>query len=175
MAERIIKFGLSEQEIDRAIRELEEYKQSVIQKTVVFREKAAEKIAELARSGFDGAIADDLTDDSGGAKQASVKVYLDSRENVTTVIAYGEDAVWVEFGAGVYHNGAAGSSPHPYGSELGFTIGSYGKGKGKGKAWGYYENGKLKLSHGTPAVMPMASALTAVLNGIEGIAREVFS
>lgn len=79
---------------------------------------------------------DDLTNESGGARTAEVQVSIDERENVSIVIAAGEDAVWVEFGAGVYHNGSAGSSPHPKGSELGFTIGGYGKGMGKRQTWG---------------------------------------
>lgn len=101
---------------------------SMIRKTELLRKKVAEQIETLAQNGFNGAIVDDLTEDSGGARRAEVQVSIDERENVSVVIAAGEDAVWVEFGAGVYHNGSAGSSPHPKGSELGFTIGGYGKG-----------------------------------------------
>ena len=80
----------------------------------------------------------------------------------------------VEFGAGVYHNGSPGSSPHPHGAELGMTIGGFGKGNGKKEVWGFYENGELKLSRGTPARMPMALAITTVCNDIQSIAKEVF-
>ncbi len=89
-------------------------------------------------------------------RYAQVDVSVDNRGSVTVVVASGEDAVWVEFGAGVYHNGSPGSSPHPHGAELGMTIGGFGKGNGKKEVWGFYENGELKLSHGTPARMPMA-------------------
>ena len=103
-----------------------------------------------------------------------MQVSIDERENVSIVIAAGEDAVWVEFGAGVYHNGSAGSSPHPEGSKLGFTIGGYGKGMGKRQTWGFYEDGELRLTHGTPAVMPMYNAVKAVCDEIADIAKEVF-
>lgn len=103
-----------------------------------------------------------------------VDVSVDNRGSVTVVIASGGDAVWVEFGAGVYHNGSPGSSPHPHGAELGMTIGGFGKGNGKKETWGFYEEGELKLTHGTPAVMPMARAVTTVCNEISQIAREVF-
>ena len=172
MAKRTIKIGLSEQDIDRAIRELAQYKADFTQKVELLREKVAERLADEARSGFTGAIADDLV--KGGQRLADVKVSVDNRGSLTVVVASGEDAVWVEFGAGVYHNSSPGSSPHPSGVELGFTIGSFGKGNGKKKTWGFYEDGELKLSQGTPATMPMYRAMQTVCNDIKDIAREVF-
>jgi len=163
---------LSEREISKAIRELEQYKQEIIQKTDLLRERVAERIAELSRSGFAGAIVDDLV--KGGQRTAQVDVSIDNRENVTIVIASGEDAIWAEFGAGVHHNGSPGSSPHPKGSEMGFTIGGYGKGMGKKDTWGFYEDGELRLTHGAPATMPMYNALKTVCDEISEIAREVF-
>lgn len=174
MGKKVISFGLSVGEINRAIKELERYKQDIIRKSELLQQKVAEKIESLVKSGFDGAIVDDLTADSGGARKANVQVSIDERDNVSVVIAAGEDAVWVEFGAGVYHNGSAGSSPHPKGSELGFTIGGYGKGMGKRKTWGFYEDGELRLTHGAPAVMPMYNAMKTVCDEIASIAKEVF-
>ena len=172
MAKKVISFGLSEKEIDRAIKELEQYKKEIIRKTTLLRVKIAERIETEVRSGFSGAVVDDLL--NGGKKTAQVSVSMDNKENVSVVIAAGEDAIWVEFGAGVFHNGSAGASPHPKGSELGFTIGGYGKGMGKKQTWGYYEDGELKLTHGTPATMPMYRAVRTVCSEIAEIAREVF-
>lgn len=174
MGKKVIRISLSEKDIDRAIKELEQYKQEIIRKTELLRKKIADRIGEFAQSGFNGAIVDGLTEESGGARKAEVQVSIDERENVSVVIAAGEDAVWVEFGAGVYHNGSAGSSPHPRGSELGFTIGGYGKGMGKRQTWGFYEDGELRLTHGTPAVMPMYNAVKTVCDEIADIAREVW-
>ena len=172
MGKKVIRFGLSAREIDRAIRELEQYKQDIIRKTDLLRERVAERLAELSRDGFAGAVVDDLL--KGGQRTAQVDVSIDQRDNVTLVIARGEDAVWVEFGAGVHYNGSAGASPHPKGSELGFTIGGYGKGMGKKDVWGFYEDGELRLTHGTPATMPMYNAVKTVCDEIAEIAREVF-
>ena len=172
MAKKVISFRLSEHDIDRAIRELEQYKQDIIRKTELLRKKIAEKLADEARSGFAGAIVDDLL--RGGVKTAEVEVTVNPGDNISVIIAKGKDAVWVEFGAGVYHNGSAGSSPHPKGSELGLTIGGYGKGRGKRQVWGYRKDGELKLTHGTPAVMPMYNAMKIVCDEIADIAREVF-
>lgn len=172
MGKKVITFGLSAREINRAIKELEQYKQEIIRKTDLLREKVADRLAELAKSGFAGAVVDDLL--RGGQRTAQVDVTIEDRENVTLVIANGEDAIWAEFGAGVHHNGSPGSSPHPKGSELGFTIGSYGKGMGKKDSWGFYEDGELRLTHGAPATMPMYNALKTVCDEISEIAREVF-
>ncbi len=169
---KVIRCGLSTRDIDQAIRELENCKQDLVKKSNLLRQKLADRIAVLAQSGFEGAVIDDLL--RGGARTAEVSVFVASTEKVSLVIASGEDAVWVEFGAGVYHNGSAGSSPHPNGSELGFTIGSYGKGRGDREVWGFYEAGELILTHGAPAVMPMYNAVKTVCDEIDDVAREVF-
>lgn len=173
MGKKVISFGLSEKEIDRAIKELEDYKKEFLKKCEELRQRVAERIRQKAQEGFNGAVVDDLTAESGGARMAEVSVVTEDSDDVTLVIAQGTDAVWVEFGAGVYHNGAVGSSPNPYGANLGFTIGGYGE-NGKKQAWGFYENGDLKITHGTPATMPMFHAVQDVLDGIGDIAKEVF-
>ena len=79
----------------------------------------------------------------------------------------------------MYHNGSVGSSPNPYGNDLGFTIGSYGKGYGKGQVWGYYTDPENKtglvLTHGTPATMPMYNAAMGVMRKAVEIAKEVWA
>ncbi len=172
MGRKVISFGLSTSEINRAMKELADYKQEILHKTELLREKVAERLADEAKNGFSGAVVDDLT--RGEQRFAQVDVSIDNRGSVTVVVASGEDAVWVEFGAGVYHNGSPGSSPHPRGAELGMTIGGFGKGNGKKEIWGFYEDGELKLTRGTPARMPMALAVTTVCNDIQSIAKEVF-
>lgn len=173
MAKKIIKVGLSTKEIDKAIREIERYKQDIIRKTALLRERIAEKIRDRSQSGFAGAIVDDLL--GGGAKIADVTVDITHGDNISIVFTNSEDAIWVEFGAGVYHNGSVGSSPHPKGAELKYTIGGYGKGFGARNVWGFRdENGEVHLTHGTPAVMPMYNAVKTVCDEIDSIAREVF-
>ena len=79
-----------------------------------------------------------------------------------TIRLQGEQAVFVEFGAGVFYNGSPGTSPHPYGVELGYTIGDYGLGLGKNETWEYMEKGKYHITHGTPAAMPLYNASVAI-------------
>lgn len=174
VSKQTISIELSEDGIDAALKKLAQYKQGVLEKEKQLRQKVAEFLKSEAQSGFNGAVVDDLTDRSGGARYGDVDVSIDNRGNVTVVVANGEDAVWIEFGAGVHYNGSVGSSPNPYGAKLGFIIGGYGKGNGRKETWGFYEDGELKITHGTPAKMPMANAVTALCNEFPRIAKEVF-
>lgn len=159
--------------IDQAIRELERYKADFLKKVEIYRKRIAEEIANLASQKFGSATMEHTV--KGATRKPDVNVSVDDRGSITVVVADGEDAVWCEFGAGVYYNGSVGSSPNPYGNDLGFTIGSYGKGYGKGKAWGYYdESGELVITRGTPASMPMYNSAKEVTKRAIEIAREVF-
>lgn len=169
---KVIQLSLDPQSIGRAVKEVKAYKREIEEKTELLRKRVAQKIAQMAQSGFNGAIVDDLT--RGGARMASVSVEVNEHGDVSVVIASGEDAVWAEFGTGVYHNGPVGTSPHPKGSELGMTIGGYGKGMGAKTTWGFREGDELFLTHGAPASMPMYSAFEAVRKEIAAIAKEVF-
>ncbi len=173
MSKTVIKCTLDPQDIDRAIKELKQYKREFLKKVEIYRKRVAEEIAEIASLGFGSATIEHTI--YGTTRKPDVSVSVSERGDISIVVANGEDAVWCEFGAGVYFNGSVGSSPHPKGTELGFTIGSYGKGYGKGNAWGYYDdNGELVITRGTPATMPMYNAAKEVTKKAIEIAREVF-
>lgn len=185
MNKTVITFDLSEEEIDRAIKEVETFRDDFRVKVDTYRKRIAEEIAVNASIGFGSAIMDDIVGEVVGGQKAmggsprspEVEVDFSHDGDISVVIAMGEDAVWCEFGAGVYHNGSVGSSPNPYGSKNGFTIGSYGQGRGKQQVWGYWaDESKTKaiITRGTPATMPMYNAVQEVLSKSIAIAREVF-
>ena len=158
MGKRKITVELTESGIDKAIKELEEYKKDIKRKTALLQDRVAKRIEEEADKGFASAVVDDLV--RGGYQKPDVTVNYTTQGDISVIVAQGEDAVWVEFGAGVYHNGNLGSSPHPRGSELGMTIGGYGQGKGKQKSWGFKDaDGTLHVTRGTPAQMPLEKAV----------------
>lgn len=173
VAKKVIAVDLSVDSLQNAINALESYRDTLDDKCIELREKIAQKLTGDAQAGFDGAVVDDIIS-GGGARLANVTVNWEHNgDGATVVIAQGDDAVWVEFGAGVYHNGAVGSSPNPYGAELGFTIGSFGR-NGARATWGFSEGGSLILTHGTPASMPLFHAVQELLPDIAEMAREVF-
>jgi len=168
--------------IDRAVNEIREYSRWVQRKTDELRVRVAELIANQAQATFQSSIADNGFKVVNGypvddTRFGNVVVTVKPEDDKTTlVVADGKDAVFMEFGAGVYHNGAVGSSPNPWGTGLGFTIGSYGKGNGRKEVWGYYgEDGEIHLTHGAPASMPLYKAVQSVSRDIVKIAREVFA
>lgn len=173
MGKKVIRTKMDEKSIDKAIKELETYKRDFMEKVDKYRKRIAEEIANSASLNFSSATMEYTV--MGASRKPNVDVYVDDRGSIAVVVADGEDAVWCEFGAGVYYNVAVGSSPNPLAPPLGFTIGSYGKGYGKGKAWGYYDDaGDLVITRGTPASMPMYSSAKDVAKKAITIAREVF-
>lgn len=183
MNKTVIKCGLSVDEIDKAIKEIEKFKEDFRKKVDTYRKRIAEEVRASAQLNFGNSIVDDVIGTIVDGKvvkgvtsrKADVTVDVDERGSILVVVAHGEDAVWCEFGSGVYHNGSVGSSPHPRGDKLGFKIGSYGKGHGKQEVWGYKdEKGEIVITHGTPATMPMYNAAMEVKRKAVAIAREVF-
>lgn len=169
-----ISFSLSEKDLSGALRELEQEKRALVGRLDMLREKVAERIAWSAARGFSLSTADDLLGEE--APRPDVRVSVKHDGALSVVIAEGKDAVFIEFGAGVFSNGPAGASPHPQGAALGMTIGSYGEGKGARTVWGFRgEDGELHLSRGVPAAMPMYRAAREALGEIEALAVEVFS
>lgn len=180
---KTIRFALDVASIDNAIRELERYRDDFKAKCEQLRQKIAERIMWSAQQGFNAAmVSDTYMQIDGKAKQSispkmggQVEVTVEHGDAMSVVIADGEDAIFIEFGAGVYYNGAAGDSPHPWGLEHGFGIGTYGQGKGVRDAWGYKdENGAIILTHGTPAAMPMYRGTEEAIRALDDIVREVF-
>ena len=181
--------------IDDVLRQIDKYRQWVERKTRVLQERVAQIIRDNADAVFSVALLDDTfaiveTDASGKRVQVAdapkvggnVSVTIDhdgDGDKFTLVIARGNDGnmdhIWMEFGAGVYYNGAVGSSPHPQAGKFGYVIGGYGKGMGKNNIWGYYgDDGKLHLTHGTPASMPLYRSMMEAWEDIIDIARQVF-
>lgn len=134
--------------------------------TPAMRQAVAKRLQSLIAQGFSSAIVD-------GDTVSDVDVTFSDDGTVTTVLATGKDVIFIEFGAGVYFNGSVGSSPHPKGHEFGFTIGSYGKGKGSRETWAYYTDGKVQWTHGTKATMPVFKACEIIKLELPKIIKEV--
>lgn len=166
-----ITLRLNEASIAAAIKEVKKYKADLRKKAEKIRIEVAKRLAKLCEEGFNGAAYDDVLYE--GTKVPDVSVTVDEKDNITLVIAHGKEAIFAEFGAGVYYNPSG--SPHPSRPAGIVAIGEYGYGYGKRKVWGYYdESGELKLTHGTPASAPMYFAVKEIIEQIPEIAKEVF-
>ena len=122
----VIHIPLSEDGIEQAIREIKAYKRQL-------NGKIQRLITAMCRYGEDYAI--------------NVVGHVDTGETVNSIQGYrngnrgvivaGGNAIWLEFGTGVYYNGHPNGSPHPLGEELGFRIGEYGQQHGLDQGWFY--------------------------------------
>lgn len=168
MARKTIYIQMSTKSISEAIRDVRAYKQWVVEKTEELTQRLAEAGAAEARVRFSGARYDD------GKSQNDVSVSVERAPGGYRIVAQGGAVFFIEFGAGVYYNG---SEPYPEPRPSGIAgIGEYGKGYGKRKAWGFYdENGNLIVTHGTQAAMPMLHASRSIMQDVAKIAREVFA
>ena len=164
MRKTIIKCMLDSQDIDRAIKELKQYKQNFLKKEKQLLEGLAEIGLKEASVRFTTAMYDGVND---------VSVKLDGKNNRYVITAEGKAVAFIEFGAGVYHNT---SEPYPNPRPDGIVgIGEYGKGKGKRKAWGYLnENNEVVITRGNPAAMPMWYASEEIRNSVLRVVKEVF-
>lgn len=161
-----VTMQLNPDSINKAIKEIKDYKKWVNTKTSLFCKKLAQIGAAEAKVRFSDAI-------YSGDKDIKVKVKR--TQNGWAIVAEGQAVAFIEFGAGVYYNP---SEPYPEPRPEGISnIGGYGKGYGKRKAWGYYQDGdknKLVITHGNPAAMPMWNARKEMEREITRIAKEVF-
>lgn len=159
-----IKITLDESSIKDAIKKLQNYKLYIEQKTKLLTERLALIGAQEASIRFTTAMYD-------GNNDVTVDVFPTSKG--WTIAASGQAVCFIEFGAGVYHNT---SEPYPNPRPTGVVgIGEYGKGMGKRKAWGFYdESGELVVTRGTPAALPMWYATQEMERMVAAIAREVF-
>lgn len=165
-----ISISLSQKSIQNAINEVRKYQRELIDKNELF----VRRLAELGIPIIDQNIAA-AQGDSDKSHNTYIKINSFGSYSEAKLVVEGSDLLFIEFGAGAYYNGSAGTSPHPKGEEFGYTIGSYGKGQGSKDFWFYYaDTGESVMSHGTEATMPVFRASQEIIQNIRRIAREVF-
>lgn len=171
MARKTIKIDLFDgKSLDNAIKQIQEYKERLSNKCEMF----VHRLAEVGIPIIDQNIAL-AAGDSDKGHNTYIKINSFGSYSQARLIVEGKDLLFIEFGAGVHYNGNLGGSPHPKGKEMGYTIGSYGKGQGKNDFWFYYaDSGEAVMSHGTKSTMPVYKAGIEIRRQVLKIAREVF-
>lgn len=151
--------------VSSAIKELREYRRWISEKTKELNEELAKLGAKVAETGFAGK-------GDEGDDPATVSVQKKGKGWVIT--AHGKTAFFVEFGAGIYYNGA---EPYPEDRPAGVVkIGEYGKGRGKTNGWYFIgKDGNKVFTRGTKAEMPMYHAKKTIEQELTDVAVRVFS
>ena len=152
--------GLSQKNINNAIKEVHKYRKWVEEKEAELRIRLATVGATVASIQFTRAIYDGTND---------VSVRVDNTGSVAVIYAEGESVAFIEFGSGnkLGHG-------HPQAGELGMGPGTYPSDKGlwnNPKGWWY---GNSQHSYGNSPAMAMYQAVQAMTEQITMIAKEVF-
>lgn len=171
MANKTIKMELSHKSIQDTIKQLRAYQKSLVSKN----EEFVRRLAELGIPVIDENIAL-AQGDSDKNHNTYIRINNFGGYSQATLVCEGSDLLFIEFGSGIHYNTTIGTSPHPKGQEFGYTIGSYGQGKGKNDSWTYTsETGEWVRSYGTEATMPVYKASVEIMQSIRKIAKEVFA
>lgn len=171
MAKKTLTSNLSIDEIKKLQQDLKNFEQELNRKNVVF----VRRLAELGIPIIDSRIAQ-AQGDSDKSHNTYIKLTAGTTYTRAVLTVQGKKILFIEFGAGVHYNGGVGTSPNPKGQELGYTIGSYGQGKGAQDSWTYEApTGEWIRSYGTEATMPVYMASKEIRTRIKEIARLVFS
>lgn len=155
---------ISEAGISKAIRELNDWKKWLLEKTDEFLKELANEGVQIASARFESAIYDGYSD---------VTVHMEERdENTVAVVGVGKTVLMLEFGSGVRY-----PDDHPEAGAPNTLHGSWSEGEfGKGhwanpKGW-FYAHGKR--SYGNPANKCMYRTKSDLQNRFEQIARRIF-
>ena len=166
MAKTIRMDGISEDNIQKAVKELRAYAEWVSRKEAELVEKLAERGKAVASIKFATAVYDGTND---------VSVRVDANGSTAVIYAEGAVVAFIEFGSG-----ARDGYGHPDAAKHGFGPGTWstnpdlgGKGHWDNPDGWYYKHGEK--SHGNPPAMAMYDAVQAMTAEITTIAREVFS
>ena len=179
MARKTFTAELSVKGINNLIKELEQYKKDFNRKV----EEFIRKLADIGISVIDENMAkarytidaDGIQSGADTAHTSTLKINSVGNTINADLVVEGSEILFIEFGSGVYYNAPPGQSTHPKGEEFGFVIGSYGKGHGVQKVWGYYDdNEKLVLTHGVEATMPLYKASMEMARNVYKVAKAVF-
>lgn len=150
--------------ISTVINRLRQLPDEIERRTRVFLERLAEIGIAEAEVGFSRVAYD-------GDNDVTVNPAPEwENDHTLRIVASGTAVLFVEFGAGVFNP--------PYPAETPPEIlprGTYGKGYGKRKAWGFYtDTGELVITHGNAPARAMFDAGQRIRKEIVNVAKEVF-
>lgn len=152
--------------INEAIKKLKAYRKELNDKLEKLIETLANDGVIVARSWLGAA--------QGDSSRAEIGLDFDNEGYIYRAIINlsGQDALFIEFGAGYYYN----ASDPPHAAEFGYGVGTYpGQKYAFQRGWYYYdESGELVYSHGTEGTYPLYHASENMRNNLIVKALDVF-
>jgi hypothetical protein len=162
MAKTVIRFTLDRKEIDRAIRELKQFKEEFLKKCNLL-------VQELTEHGVDVAKVEVTQLDAvyTGELRNSIEGYFSPTTGVGIIKAGAYYAVYVEFGTGV----VGSQSPHPNPNGYRYDVNQHGD-----EGWVYYDDdsGQFRWTKGFKSRPFMYNTARQLEKDCKKIAEEVF-
>lgn len=158
-----MKIEITLGEIDKALQQLAEYQEELVEKTRLVVEKLAFLGATNASLEYARAITD----------QNDVQVDMEwVNSNTMRIRASGTQVLFIEFGAGItYGNG------HPEAGKYGYGAGTYPSNKGHWDdpdGWWYSKDGESRHTYGNPPSASMYNTARKLEQEVERVVKEVF-
>ena len=162
---------LDRDSVQNAVAELKAVKQEWERKAKQAEEAIAQELARLIEANLSAIpYSDDIKNIGSHQPVPGMPIYGVEVKG-SSVVVHDQEIAFIEFGAGIYHNG--NGQQNPLASEVSFdtVIGSYGQGHGNEKYWFIGHN---LISCGTPAYMPIWLALNDIKDRVPTIVRGIF-
>ena len=167
---KTIKVKLSQDSIDNAIDEISQYREDLETKLKILVGRLVQDGVQVANAWVGAG--------QGDSKQAYVDYQVNPEGDIVkaSIFLQGKDALFIEFGAGIYYNNG---NAHPKAAEFGYGVGTYPSEHPPNRAInpGYWWYGNKQtgrhFSLGTEATMPMYHAAETVRNNLIYEAVEV--
>lgn len=175
MSKKVIHLSLTEDSINKAIKEVKEYKKWLEKCTKEFLKELGDMGVQVATAKFKSAQYDGTNDVSVSVKQ--------EEKNKVAVVAIGSSVLFIEFGSGIKY-----PNSHPEGAQNGMIHGEYGYKLGRNpKGWRYNgepgTNGEIITegkhagmvhTYGNPANMSMYLTVRELQQRFEEVAKRCF-
>lgn len=161
-----IKCSLSQSSIQQAIREIEQYKQEIFNKTKIFAQRLADEGVILAKvkimeypAVYTGELLNSITDEPGAV------ITNGSQWIIYTGCPW---AQFVEFGTGI----TGSENPHP---DTSIANWKYDVNEHGDAGWHYYKEGEWHWTKGMPSRPFMYETARDLVKLVPKIAKEMFS
>lgn len=155
-----LQINLDSREIKKTISQLNAFKKQLNSEL----KNSVSELCDIGAAEIQVAASTTVSDDDNLSRGVSTnkRIAANGTRVNAELIANGKDIAFMEFGAGIHYNGAAGSSPRPAPGirpSFDYKIGQYGYHLGMLDSWKYTDaDGQTHETHGTKASMPIYHA-----------------
>lgn len=163
-----IEIRMSTKSLNDAIKELKRLEDDFMRKFDIFVRILVNDGVQVARTW--------ISTGAGIERSASVAYQVDSSGDIAVAVIQmtGKDALFIEFGAGIYYNPS--DPPHANSVKPPMGVGTYpGQTHAFDNGWWYYgPNGESVYTHGTEGTYPMYHASENIQNNAIKRALQIF-